>query len=173
MNFKGTDYRHSSFRERLKEAMDLRKMTQADLARCTGLNKGGISNYVTGRYEPKEDIIKKLALALNCSEAWLRGYDVPMRPKQEKIYSYDDYNACISDEEDPARLELEEYLDTLTPGEIRTELERFKTMDKNDSPDEPKLTEGEKTLLEAFRKLTPKNQEIALQMILGALEAMQ
>ena len=38
---------------------------------------------------------------------------------------------------------------------------------------EPPLTEGEKTLLEAFRKLTPKNQEIALQMILGALEAMQ
>lgn len=41
------------------------------------------------------------------------------------------------------------------------------------SPDEPELTEGEKTLLEAFRKLTPKNQELALQMLLGALEAMQ
>ena len=53
-------------------------MKQADLARVTGLSKGGISNYVTGRYEPKSDIISKLAKALNCSEMWLWGYDVPM-----------------------------------------------------------------------------------------------
>lgn len=41
------------------------------------------------------------------------------------------------------------------------------------SLDESTLTEGEKTLLEAFRKLTPKNQEIALCQLLEALEAMQ
>lgn len=38
---------------------------------------------------------------------------------------------------------------------------------------EPPLTEGEKQLLEAFRKLTPENQELALQMLLGALERLQ
>jgi transcriptional regulator with XRE-family HTH domain len=38
---------------------------------------------------------------------------------------------------------------------------------------EPPLTEGEKSLLEAFRKLTPENQELALQMLLGALERLQ
>ena len=50
----------------------------ADLAKATGLGKGGISNYVVGRYEPKADVISKLAKALNCSEMWLWGYDVPM-----------------------------------------------------------------------------------------------
>ena len=68
----------SNTSDRLKEAMRIRQMKQADLARATGLAKGGISNYVTGRYEPKSDVINKLAKALNCSEMWLWGYDVPM-----------------------------------------------------------------------------------------------
>lgn len=69
--------------DRLKEAMYLSNIKQADLARLTGLSKGGISNYVTGRYEPKSDIISKLATALNVSEMWLWGYDVPMERQNE------------------------------------------------------------------------------------------
>ena len=69
---------------RLKEAMNIRKVKQSDLARSTGLGKGGISNYVTGRYEPKSDIIAKLAKALNVSEMWLWGYDVPMERQDKK-----------------------------------------------------------------------------------------
>lgn len=68
----------STTAQRLQEAMELANMKQSDLARITGLSKGGISNYVTGRYEPKSDIISKLAKALSCSEMWLWGYDVPM-----------------------------------------------------------------------------------------------
>ena len=69
--------------DRLKEAMYLSNIKQADLARLTGLSKGGISNYVTGRYEPKSDIISKVAAALNVSEMWLWGYDVPMERQNE------------------------------------------------------------------------------------------
>lgn len=69
--------RSSTTSQRLREAMAAANMKQADLARATGLSKGGISNYVMGRYEPKSDIISKLAVALNCSEMWLMGYDVP------------------------------------------------------------------------------------------------
>ena len=76
--------RNSTTSERLKEAMEASKMKQADLARATGLSKGGISNYVIGRYEPKSDIISKLSKALNCSEMWLMGYDVPKERKQKE-----------------------------------------------------------------------------------------
>ena len=69
--------------DRLKEAMYVSNIKQADLARLTGISKGGISNYVTGRYEPKSDIISKLAAALNVSEMWLWGYDVPMEKKKD------------------------------------------------------------------------------------------
>ena len=74
----------SSTAERLQEAMQSANMKQADLARATGLSKGGISNYVTGRYEPKSDIISKLAEALGVSEMWLWGYDVPKERQIKK-----------------------------------------------------------------------------------------
>ncbi len=97
-------------------------MKQADLARATGLNKGGISNYVTGRYEPKSDVISKLAKALNCSEMWLWGYDVPMERQENKP-----------------------------------------------SPTEPTLSEGEKILLNLFRRVPEEQQQLVLQMIRVAL----
>lgn len=75
--------RNSTTSQRLREAMAASNMKQADLARATGLSKGGISNYVMGRYEPKSDIISKLSIALNCSEMWLMGYDVPKERQQK------------------------------------------------------------------------------------------
>ena len=68
----------STTSSRLQEVMRIKKIKQADLARMTDISRGAISNYVLGRYEPKSDIINKLAKALNCSEMWLWGYDVPM-----------------------------------------------------------------------------------------------
>ena len=109
--------------QRLREAMADAKMKQADLARATGLSRGGISNYVIGRYEPKSDIISKLAKTLNCSEMWLMGYDVP-KARQEK-----------------------------------------------ESPGEPKLTEGEKMLLDLFNRVPEDKQQLVLQMIRAALES--
>lgn len=67
---------------RLQEIMKKRDIKQADLARLTGISRGAISNYVLGRYEPKSDIINKFAKALNCSEMWLWGYDVPMQRQE-------------------------------------------------------------------------------------------
>lgn len=50
---------------------------QADLVRETGIDKGALSHYLKGRYEPKQDVVYKLAVALNVSEMWLWGYDCP------------------------------------------------------------------------------------------------
>ena len=62
--------------------MKKKGIKQAELARLTGISRGAISNYVLGRYEPKSDIINKFAKALNCSEMWLWGYDVPMQRQE-------------------------------------------------------------------------------------------
>ena len=53
-------------------------MSQSELIKRTGINKGSLSSYLNGRYEPKQKAIYKLSKALNVSEAWLMGYDVPM-----------------------------------------------------------------------------------------------
>ena len=37
-----------------------------------------MTTYMSGDYEPKQDRIYLIAQALNVSEAWLMGYDVPM-----------------------------------------------------------------------------------------------
>ena len=70
---------------RIKEAMLLRGKKQADLVRDTGLDKGSISHYVSGKYEPKNEAVYKLAAALDVSEMWLWGYDSAMeRPIEQK-----------------------------------------------------------------------------------------
>ena len=60
---------------RLRIAMEEAGKRQVDLVRETGIDKGALSNYLKGRYEPKQDVVYKLAVALNVSEMWLWGYD--------------------------------------------------------------------------------------------------
>ena len=65
----------STLPDRLKEAMTLRDMTQADIVRQTGINKSALSCYISGKYLPKQNAIYKLAKALNVNEVWLMGVD--------------------------------------------------------------------------------------------------
>ena len=62
---------------RLRNAMEQAGKRQADLVRETGIDKGAMSNYLKGKYEPKQDVVYKLARVLNVSEMWLWGYDCP------------------------------------------------------------------------------------------------
>lgn len=71
--------------ERLQEALRDKGMRQADLIRLTGINSGALSSYITGRYAPKRETLYKLGRALDVSEMWLAGYDVPKeRPAAQK-----------------------------------------------------------------------------------------
>jgi transcriptional regulator with XRE-family HTH domain len=64
--------------ERLREALGLRDLRQSDLCELTGIPKSAMSQYVSGAFEPKQDRVELMAKALNVTEAWLMGYDVPM-----------------------------------------------------------------------------------------------
>lgn len=74
----------STIAERLKAALDASNKKQADLVRETGLDRGAISSYLSGKYEPKQKALYKLAKALDVSEAWLLGYEVPMARTAEQ-----------------------------------------------------------------------------------------
>lgn len=89
----------STVSERLKEAMKIKGKKQVDLCRATGIYKGSLTHYVSGRYEPKSDTLEKLAVVLGVSEKWLRGYDVPMEqpPEQEQEIEIEDDLAAHSD----------------------------------------------------------------------------
>lgn len=64
--------------ERLRKGMELRNLKQVDVIEKTGINKGALSSYLSGKYEPKQNNIHLLAKALNVNEAWLMGHEVPM-----------------------------------------------------------------------------------------------
>lgn len=67
-----------TFSNRLNEAIRKRNIKPIELSEITGLDKSKISSYMSGRYKAKQDGIYILAKALNVSEAWLMGLDVPM-----------------------------------------------------------------------------------------------
>ena len=73
----------STFAARLREGLLLRSMTQAELARRTGLDRSSISRYLKNEYKGNQDAVYKISQTLNVSEAWLMGYDVPMEPQGE------------------------------------------------------------------------------------------
>lgn len=68
----------TTFSERLKKSLKLKNIKAIELAQLSGISRGAISSYLSGRWKAKQDNIYLLAKALNVNEAWLMGYDVPM-----------------------------------------------------------------------------------------------
>ncbi|MBQ9082083.1 MAG: helix-turn-helix domain-containing protein [Clostridia bacterium] len=65
--------------QRLRQALELRDMTQTELARRSGISKSSISRYVKGDWVGKAEAVRAMAEALNVSERWLSGCNAPMR----------------------------------------------------------------------------------------------
>ena len=81
---------------RLKKIMRERNLRQVDILElckpyCQKYNiklgRNDLSQYVTGKVEPGPKKLTILSLALNISEAWLLGYNVPM-----ELNAYEDQN---------------------------------------------------------------------------------
>lgn len=73
--------------DRLKELMSAQNLRQVDILNrakpfCeqyqVKLGKNDLSQYVNGKVEPGQEKLTILGLALDVSETWLMGYDVPM-----------------------------------------------------------------------------------------------
>ena len=57
----------STASERIKEGMMLRGLKQVDLVEKTGISKGALSSYISGRYVPKQNNTFLIAKALGRS----------------------------------------------------------------------------------------------------------
>lgn len=88
------------FINRLKNIMSERKITQSELSKRTGIRQSSISDWLNGRYEPKQDKIYLIAQALGVSPSWLLGYDETTSNQTEGYYV------------DPETAEFAEYLRT-------------------------------------------------------------
>ena len=114
-----------SFANRLRQALSVRNMTQSELCKRTNIASSMMSEYLKGKYEPKQDKVYLLSQALNVDPAWLMGFDIPMAEE------------------------------------------------KKDSPTEVQLSEGEKMMLELFRKIPEDRQAEAIDLLRVALKMQQ
>ncbi len=89
----------SSTSERLRQIMDERNLKQTDILALTRpycekynvkLGKSDLSQFVNGKVIPGQWKLTILGLALNVSEAWLMGLDVPMERKTAPILMEED-----------------------------------------------------------------------------------
>ena len=76
----------SELKDRLKEAMDIRGLKQADIVEKGKIDKGQLSSWISGKYKPRQNNISKLSEILSVDEAWLMGYDVPMERSTPKVF---------------------------------------------------------------------------------------
>lgn len=109
----------STFRERLKEAMNDASLSQSDLARAIDCNRSKISYYLSGRNEAKDETLFKLSRILNVNPAWLEGYDVPKNPDTKPTT----LSEKIEKLNDVAKKKTEEFVDFLltNPENCKTE----------------------------------------------------
>lgn len=86
--------------ERLKYVMEQRNLKQVDILNLSlpicskyniKMNKSDISQYVSGKVEPSQEKLVVLGMALDVSESWLMGFDVPMERKDTKAKAEKDF----------------------------------------------------------------------------------
>lgn len=93
-----------SFATRMRDAMEKADIKPIELARITGIGKASISEYLSGKFEPKQRNIYKIASALNVKPSYLLGISdaEPALPKpvalpQEEQALLDRYRQLDSD----------------------------------------------------------------------------
>ena len=98
-------------KDRLREAMERANMKQVDLVNAGNFDKGQLSSWLSGKYQPKQTNIDKLSRILNVSEGWLMGYDMPMERKASEDAEHFGAFSANWNENHPvsARLSLKEF----------------------------------------------------------------
>ncbi|RSB90215.1 helix-turn-helix domain-containing protein [Parvimonas micra] len=66
---------NNTFLNRLKAAMQSANLNQCELAKKSNITQSSISDWLNGKYVPKQDKIDALAQALNVTPAYLMGWE--------------------------------------------------------------------------------------------------
>ena len=130
---------------RLKKIMSDRNLRQIDILELCKpycqkyqikLGRNDLSQYVSGKVEPGQRKLTILGLALNVSEAWLMGFDVPME-RDSYNKQWDKEAAQFSDSINSFYMELNslgwscEWIDSDTKYYFQTEMFLLKYLQMN------------------------------------------
>ena len=86
-----------NFVDIINDVMKEKNITQSELSRWTGITQSTISDWVRGKYLPRQDKIDVLAVALGIQPAYLLGFvdDDPYALNKKDIKEIDDYMAEV------------------------------------------------------------------------------
>lgn len=79
---------HHETAERLRTALQRRGMKPVELAEQTGIPRSAISQYLAGKYVPKQDKLYLLSRALRVEVLWLMGLSEQMNAENKKKFQY-------------------------------------------------------------------------------------
>ena len=118
----------AEYKNRIKEALDIRGMKQVELVEKTGIVAPKISSWISQKWQPKADSLHLMAKALDVSELWLAGVDVPMeRPiEQKKAEELADLVRELRNNEQLAIMTM--YMSKLSPEQMDTMLALVKQL---------------------------------------------
>lgn len=69
--------------KRIKQSMEDKKMNATELSKASGVGKSDLSNYLNGKYRPKQDKIVLLAAALEVDPVWLGAIDLQLESRTQ------------------------------------------------------------------------------------------
>ena len=124
--------------DRLKQIMSERNLKQVDILEAckpfcakysVSLKKNDLSQYVSGKVEPRQDKLSILGMALGVNEVWLMGYDVPAGKDELAQLASSAPTRTYSQSTQDA-VELFEQLDVLDQGKIIGKMEDMLEADK-------------------------------------------
>lgn len=122
--------RKQALKDRLQEAMRSRGMRAADLVQLTAIPKVTISYYLSGKTEPKADRLFIICKALDVSEAWMLGYDVPMARKPEQKKNDQLAELIVKMRSNADFFEAVEALHSLTPEQFDSVLQMIRLLSR-------------------------------------------
>lgn len=143
----------SSTSARLKEILKEKNLRQVDLLRLCQpycekygkkIGKSDVAQYVSGQVEPRQDKLTILAKALNVTEVWLLGYNLP----KDK---YDLLQLSTENDKTSIDKQIEQRYGAST-------LKCITLYTKLDDTDKNRTLERMETMLEADKYITKKSE---------------
>jgi transcriptional regulator with XRE-family HTH domain len=147
----------ATFAERLRQTMDIKNITAAEISRGSSISTAAISRYLKGDYVPKQDNTFALAQFLHVSPAWLMGYDVDMNGM------IDERHQLLTKEENQRKADMFE-IDDVFPRSVQRKLSNcLDTMYELLQLDCEKKSDNE--LLKNYHSLDQSSQALIKDMI--------
>ena len=104
----------NEFQYRFQKSLAASKLTASELSKRTGISEANISNYINGKYTPKQDKCYALARALDVDPWWLMTGEEPTSNRSAVA------SIVVTDSKLFAKL-----VQYMTPGEYETVMKAY------------------------------------------------